>query len=52
LIEYIERFVDTPADFKWSAHGPFGKLSRNQWNILAYKASRPSFEAVWGMMPL
>jgi hypothetical protein len=37
LIAYIEKFVDAPEDFKWNAHGAFGKLNRNEWNRLAYK---------------
>jgi hypothetical protein len=37
LIGYIEKFVEAPADFKWGAHGAFGKLNRNEWSILAYK---------------
>ncbi len=37
LIGYIEKFAGAPADFKWAAHGAFGKLNRNEWNILAYK---------------
>jgi hypothetical protein len=37
LLGYIDKFVSAPADFKWSAHGAFGRLNRNEWNLLAYK---------------
>lgn len=37
LIEYIEKFANSASDFNWNAHAAFGKMNRNEWNILACK---------------
>lgn len=37
LLEYIEKFCSTPDDFAWTPHFKFGKLTGQEWAILAHK---------------
>ncbi len=37
LIDYIERFSVTPADFAWTPHFKFGAMNKKEWAILAHK---------------
>lgn len=37
LLAYIETFTSQPDNFAWTPHFKFGKLTGNEWSILAHK---------------